>query len=111
MVKVFERYSGRMLLNDCGLIGRLEDGRVVTSQWVDPDYECQADDKGWEVSGYLHVVPSNKLFTPFKNLLFRTALVVLGWSPRFSHLLKGNIRKALMLGRRPIPVRFRLTDC
>ena len=107
VVKVFDRRDGRLLLNDCGLIGRLADGRVVTSQWVDSTYECRADEQGWEVSGYLNVVPSNKLFTPFKNLLFRGALVALGWSPRFSHLLKGNIRKALMMGRRPVPVRFR----
>ena len=106
VVKVFDSQSGRLLLNDCGIIGRLADGRVVTSQWVDPDYECRADEQGWEVSGHLHAVPSNKLFSPFKNILFRSALVALGWSPRFSHLLKGNIRKTLMLGQRPVPVRF-----
>jgi len=106
VVKVFDRRSGQLLLNDCGIIGQLADGRVVTSQWIDPDHECQADERGWEVSGHLHIVPSHKVFSPFKNLLFRSALVALGWSPRFSHLLKGNIRKTLMLGRRPAPVRF-----
>ena len=106
-VKVFDRRDGRLLFNNCGLIGRLADGRVVTSQWIDPDYDCKADELGWEVSGYLHVVPSNKLFTPLKNILFRSALVALGWNPRFSHLLKGKIRKTLMLGRRPVPGQFR----
>lgn len=106
VVKVFDRQSGRLMLNDCGIIGRLADGRVVTSQWVDPDYECKVDEQGWEVSGHLHAVPSNKLFTPLKNILFRSVLVALGWSSRFSHLLKGNIRRTLMLGRRPVPVRF-----
>ena len=106
VIKVFDRRSGRLVLNDCGIIGQLEDGRVVTSQWIDPAYECQADEWGWEVQGYLQEVPSHKLFTPFKNLLFRGALVALGWSPRFSHWLKGAIRKTLMLGRRPMPVRF-----
>lgn len=106
VVKVFDRREERLLFNDCGLIGRLTDGRVVTSQWVDPDYECKADEQGWEVSGYLHTVPSTKVFTPFKNILFRSALVGLGWSPRFSHLLKGNIRNTLMLGQRPVPIHF-----
>lgn len=107
VVKVFDRQDGRLLLNDCGLIGRLEDGRVITSQWIDPSHQCQADEDGWEVSGHMQEVPSNKLFTPFKNILFRSVLVALGWIPALSHLLKGQIRKTLMLGQRPVPVCFR----
>jgi hypothetical protein len=95
------------LLNDCGIIGRLEDGRVITSQWVDPEFKCASDENGWEVSGQLHMVPSNKLFTLFKNLLFRSALFALGRVPAFAHALKGGIRKSMMLGRRPVPVYFR----
>jgi SAM-dependent methyltransferase len=106
VVKVFDRQSGRLLLNDCGIIGRLTDGRVVTSQWIDLAHESHADEQGWEVRGYLQEVPSHKLFTPLKNLLFRGCLVAFGWSPRFSHLLKGYIRKTLMLGSHPIPARF-----
>ncbi len=107
VVKLFDRHSGQLLLNDCGLIGELDTGQVVTSQWVDPAYTCEADEQGWTVSGNLQAVPSHKLFTPFKNILFRGALVALGWSPTFSHALKGGIRKTLMLGRRPMPLRFR----
>lgn len=107
VVKVFDLPSGRLIANDCGLIGKLEDGQAVTSQWVDPAYSCEAGPQGWEVQGHLHAVPSNKLFNPLKNILFRGALVALGWNPAFSHALKGGIRKTLMLGRRPVPIRFR----
>jgi 2-polyprenyl-3-methyl-5-hydroxy-6-metoxy-1,4-benzoquinol methylase len=107
VVKIFARHDGSLLLNDCGLIGELGDGQVVTSQWVDPAYRCEADEQGWSVSGHLHAVPSHKLFTPFKHILFRSALVALGWNPAFSHALKGTIRKTLMLGRRPVPIQFR----
>lgn len=107
VVKVFDRQDGCLLLNDCGLIGRLESGQVVTSQWVDPAYTCQADENGWTVEGYLNAVPSHKLFNPLKNILFRGALVGMGWYPAFSHALKGAIRKTLMLGRRPVPLHFR----
>jgi SAM-dependent methyltransferase len=109
VLKVFDRQSGRLVFNDCGLVGKLTDGQVVTSQWVDPTYTASADDAGWEVGGSLNRVPSNKLFTPFKNILFRSALVALGWNPAFSHALKGGIRKTLMLGRRPVPIHFRRT--
>lgn len=111
VTKVFDRQSGRLLLNDCGLIGQLSDGRIITSQWIDPEYECKADTLGYEVRGQLQVVPSNKLFTPIKNLFFRGALILLGWSPRFAHFLKGKIRKTLMLGRRPVKARFSRSLC
>jgi len=107
VVKVFDRQSEELLLNDCGSIGQLQDGQVVTSQWIDPHYTCRADEHGFEVVGNLNTVPSNKLFNPLKNIVFRSMLVALGWNTHFSHMLKGNIRKVLMLGRRPIPVRFR----
>ncbi len=105
VVKVFDRQSGELLLNDCGVLGSLEDGRVITSQWVDPTAVAKADDQGWDVTGSLHIVPSNKRFTPIKNIIFRSALVALGWYPPFSHSLKGGIRKTLMLGRRPVFIR------
>jgi SAM-dependent methyltransferase len=106
VTKVFDCQSNCLLLNDCGIIGRLDDDRIVTSQWIDPEYECKVDEQGWEVRGHLHLVPSNKLFTPFKNLLFRSVLILIGWIPYFSHMLKSRIRKTLILGRRPVPVCF-----
>jgi hypothetical protein len=107
VLKIFQTSDGKLLLNDCGWIGRLSDGRVVTSQWVDPSFECKADDNGFEVSGMMQVVPSHKLFTPLKNLIFRAVLVLFSWSSAFSHWLKGSIRKTLMLGLRPVPIHFR----
>lgn len=106
VVKVFDKQTGQLKINDCGLIGKLTNGQVVTSQWIDPDYHCEISSEGWTVSGHLHAVPSNKLFTPLKNIVFRAALVLLGWSPSLSHLLKGQIRKTLILGQRAVPIRF-----
>ena len=107
VVKIFNTESGELLYNDCGLIGELEDGSVVTSQWVDSSYICKSNDMGWTISGQLSKVPSNKLFTPIKNIIFRSVLILLGWSPSFSHFLKAKIRKTLILGQRKIPVSFK----
>lgn len=107
VVKVFDKESGSLALNDCGLLARLESGLVVSSQWVDPSYQCQASGLAWEVSGHLNTVPSNKLFSPLKNIIFRSALIALGWNPRLSHFMKGSIRKSLMLGQRPVQVAFK----
>ena len=106
VIKVFDKKSGRLELNDCGLIGRLDDGRVVTTQWVDPDYESTVDEDGFLVRGLLHSVPSNKVFTPLKHMVFRGVLLLLGWNPRLAHILKGRIRHMLILNQKPVPVRF-----
>ncbi|MBI4311506.1 MAG: hypothetical protein HY681_06960 [Chloroflexi bacterium] len=107
VVKVFDKASGNLVLNDCGLLARLENGRVATSQWIDPSYQCQTNGLTWEVSGHLNAVPSNKLFSPMKTIIFRSALIAVGWNPRLAHIMKGRIRKSLMLGQRPVPLAFK----
>jgi len=106
VVKVFDRDSGKLILNDCGVIAKLADDQVVSSQWIDPEYNIAVNADGWTVSGNLHFIPANKSFTVFKSLVFRSVLLLFGWSPWFSHLLKGRIRKALIMGQRKSPVKF-----
>lgn len=107
VIKIFDKINNELIYNDCGVIGSLSDGRIVTSQWIDDKKKTNTDNKTYfEVEGYLNQVPSNKLFTLFKNLVFRTALLVMGWNPTFAHYLKGRIRKTLILGQRSIPVKF-----
>ncbi len=81
--------------------------RYKPSIKIDPAYDCKAAQNGFEVSGNMQLVPSHKLFTPLKNLIFRAVLVLFSWSAAFSHWLKGSIRRTLMLGQRPVPIRFR----
>jgi len=107
VVKVFDRDSGRLILNDCGVIARLGDDRVASSQWIDPEYEIELNDDGWTVSGRLNFIPASKAFTVFKSLVFRGVLFLLGPSPWFSHFLKGRIRRMLIMGQRRSPVKFK----
>jgi len=106
VTKIFNRKTGELLLNDCGIIGKLQDGSVLSSQWIDPDYQIKVTENGWVVKGFLNKIPSNKLFNPTKNIIFRSVLVMLGWSSAFSHFFKGQIRKMLILGKRQSSVAF-----
>jgi hypothetical protein len=106
VTKVFSLDSDRLIYNDCGMVGTLEDGKVVSSQWIDKDYEIAADEAHFAVEGRFNYIPS-QIFNPFKMILFRLALLAIGWSARLSHLMKGSIRKVMMLGSRPAPVTFR----
>ncbi len=111
VLKVFDRSGedgkGELVFNDCGLIGQSEDGKTFTSQWIDPSFGVQQGEASFQISGKAQWVPSHKVFSLTKNLAFRGVLLVTGWSPRLSHLLKGQIRKTLMLGQRPAPLAFK----
>jgi hypothetical protein len=87
-------------------VGTLEDGEIVSSQWIDESYEIVVDEAHFAVKGRFNRIPSQS-FTPFKMILFRLALLATGWSVRLSHLMKGSIRKVMMLGSRPVPVAFK----
>ncbi len=107
VVKFFDVERECLLYNDCGLLGRLENGTVVSSQWIDENYKVTEAGDELMIEGHMNKMPSTKLFTPFRTILFRGVLVVSGWSVWFSHFLKGAIRRMLMLGSHPAPVRFR----
>jgi hypothetical protein len=107
VIKLFDADSGRLVFNDCGFLGRLQNGALVSSQWVDPRYQVSVSDEIVQVNGALQKMPSTKTFTPLKMAVFRGVLTAVGWNETASHAIKGGIRKLLMLGTRPIPVRFR----
>ena len=107
VVKAFLLKKEKLLMNDCGVIGLLDDGSIITTQWIDPTYKINITELGFVVSGRFNKVPSNKLFNPLKNIIFRSVLITLGWIPTFSHYLKGKIRQALILGQRKISIDFK----
>ena len=114
VIRAYNRRTGALILSDCGLIGRCADGSTVTSQWVTDRYDFSVNETGWEVSGPLQQVQSTKLFSPSKLVVFRLALITLGWSPRFSHFLKRRIRATLIRDSESVSLvfhrRFSLTD-
>ncbi|OGJ55150.1 hypothetical protein A3D11_03710 [Candidatus Peribacteria bacterium RIFCSPHIGHO2_02_FULL_49_16] len=111
VVKMFDIHEKKQLLCDCGIIGQTTAGDVITSQWIDPDYVFTSKEHGFSVSGSLHRVPSNKLFTPVKLIVFRAILLLFGWNTLFAYKIKGFIRCLLMLKSGKVPVRFeRLVD-
>lgn len=106
-IKVFDKTrGGKLVLNDCGWVGSLENGKVFTSQWIDNDIRISTSNSKWEVNGKFMWVTSSEIFTLPKNLIFRFILLLVGWSPKLSHMFQDQIRKKLVLGQRPAPVAF-----
>ncbi|MBU0766638.1 hypothetical protein KKF55_02555 [Patescibacteria group bacterium] len=97
VTKAFDIDQKKQLTSDCGIIGQTKSGEVLTSQWIDPSYDFVTRDDGFTVSGNLHRVPANKLFTPVKLIIFRLFLLLFGWHTGMAYRIKGLIRKILML--------------
>ncbi|MCC6180131.1 MAG: hypothetical protein IT305_32855 [Chloroflexi bacterium] len=107
VVRAFNVEASRLVYSDCGILGRLADGRMVTSQWIAPGYQIAASDAELTVTGALQRMTSTTTFTPLKMALFRAGLASVGQSTRASHAIKGGIRRMLMFGTRSVPLCFR----
>lgn len=105
VLKGYDVATGRALARDSGWIAKTTRGAVITPQWNDKSYERRVEREVLAVSGQAHYMVT-KLFTPFKLIVFRVAMALLGGSAARAHRLKSVIRKRLMVGARPAPVRF-----
>ncbi len=105
-VQVARTDTGGTILSDCGVIARLADGKVVTSQWIDPATAVREDGGGIEVEGNLHFMVM-KLFTPWTMLAFRLFVLTIGWSTVAAYRIKGVIRRLLMTKSGRARARFR----
>ena len=106
VTKLFNLETKKLVFNDCGIISKLSNGKVISSQWIDADYQISSHDSSLSVEGNCHYVVS-KVFTPFKMILFRLGMLTLGWHTKLAYKIKGWIRKILMLGSKPAPAKFR----
>jgi hypothetical protein len=104
VMKVFR--DGEQVHSDCGLIGVLENGKMVTSQVIDPGNRTEVRPEAVSVEGSLHSV-SSALPSPLKSVLFRSGLLTAGRKPRISSLIKSKLTKKLILGKNKEPVTFR----
>lgn len=106
--KLFDAEDETLLCSDAGIVAMLDDGRPVTSQWIDERYHCHTRSEGeldLVVDGDMHFV-TTKLFSPVKMMAFRAGMLALGWHARLAHEIKGGIRQALTTAARAAPVHF-----
>lgn len=109
VAKLFDAEKESFILADAGIVAVLDNGKPLTSQWIDDSYAITAETDGvlsLEVSGDAHYI-ATKIFDPIKMMIFRVGMLALGWHARLAHEIKGGIRQVLMTSARKAPVRFR----
>ena len=100
VVKFFDKKTYKLLTSNSGILGVLNNGKVISNQWIDDKYIISHENGIFKITGDMNIIPSNKYFNIFKNIVFRTFLFLFAWNSYFAHFLKGWIRKILMLGSR-----------
>jgi hypothetical protein len=106
VIKIFDK-KNNLIYNDNGMIGKL-DKMTVTSQWIDKDYKIRKSADSVGVSGELNLVPE-KVFNPYKGLVFRSVMLTAGANTLLSYWLKGLIRNLLIFGNKKSKVKFSRT--
>jgi hypothetical protein len=106
VIKHFDLVWNKLVFNDCGITAELDDNRIVTSQWIDPEYGIDVQPTTVTVQGQCRLVPT-KVFNPVKFILFRIFMVMVGWHTGTAYRIKGWIRKLLMTHASPVPLKFK----
>lgn len=105
VVKLFNLKENKLIFNDCGAIAELEGSKVITTQWLDDKYRVSVDSSEISIAGGFHYIKFNH-FTPVKMIIFRMAMLTLGWHTKLAYYIKGLIRKVLVWGAKPAPIKF-----
>lgn len=108
VIKCFDVGEKKLVFNDCGLLAAMDDGRLATSQWIDPQYRTDVKPGRLTVEGQAHRI-ATKFFTPVKFIVFRVVMLALGWNTWLAYRIKGLIRRLLMTHARTVPLQFERT--
>jgi hypothetical protein len=107
VIKWFDTCNCRIIYNDNGWIGKLGNGKIISSLW-NGNYKVSMDNDTLTVAGDGHYVVT-KLFSPIKMIVFRLFMIVMGSHPKMAHQIKAFIRRLLIVGSRKGPVSFKRT--
>ncbi len=105
IIKIFDIKNKKIILNDDGYVGKLDNNKAITSQWIDKNLKIESNNKKIVVKGKLNFI-SQKTFTPLKGIIFRIIMFLFGWNTFLSYHLKGLIRKIIIFGKNESNVCF-----
>jgi hypothetical protein len=105
VLKVFDRHNQQLVYSDCGYVGRLSSGAMVSSQYQDAQRPTRVDGSTIHITGDL-VEFSRPTMTPWIFLAFRIFTLTVGRLPRLAKWLKAELVKTLVYRRRAIRVRM-----
>jgi hypothetical protein len=105
VLKVFDKRRRLPIWDDCGYIGQLTNGTLVTTQLTISDRPCSVkEDMVSLVSHFYRVL--NTLPTPFSFLILRLLNLTVMRSPKWGNIIKRRLVKLLVSGKRQYPLKL-----
>lgn len=105
VLKVFDRVTGRLILNDGGYIGTTPEGRQITTQVTDRSIECCVSGTSVEIETAFFEL-SHPMPAPLQFIVLRVLNVSLMRSIRLGNFVKALLVKLLIRRRDPVAVRL-----
>jgi hypothetical protein len=108
VIKVWDRGTGRLVLSDCGWVGRTFDGSVASTQYHDGDRAVSVEGDRIEVGGCLSR-SARPVMSPARFIAFRTFSTTIGRLAGVGRWLKQQLVRVLIYRRQQLPVTFNRT--
>jgi hypothetical protein len=105
VVKAFSMENGHLCLNDCGYIGRLKNGKLITTQAFDRKRNILFKDNS-VVINVMFSEFKKPLLTPITFLGFRAYSLTLGRFRRFGYWLKILLVRVLIHRRNEVDLQY-----
>ena len=106
VLKAFDRHKHRLILNDCGYIGRLKNGRLLSSQWLDRNRQINICGNEIDIEGSFYEI-QKPVFRPFSFVGFRLFSLTIGRNRWISYWLKSILVKVLIYRKRNLDLHMK----
>jgi hypothetical protein len=105
VLKVFDKKRQTLVLNDCGYIGRMKNGKLISSQVQDENCLVEINPNEIRIQGAFAQF-KRPLMTPFTFLGFRIFNLTFGRVAAFGYWLKSLLVKVLIYRRKSLNLNF-----
>jgi len=105
VLKVFDKKKQKLVLNDCGYIGRQKNGKLITSQVQDENRPVTVNQNEIRIEGTFAQF-KRPVMTPFTFLGFRIFNLTFGRVAALGYWLKSLLVKVLIYRRKSLNLNF-----
>lgn len=104
--KLYSKKNQKLIAESSGIIGKLTTQQIVSSNWLDQNYQIKVSQNQISLSGKLHYL---KQFTssPLSMVASRIFQTTLGRNQSISNVTKQILRKILITDSNTVPISFK----
>lgn len=105
VIKLFDKKKSKLVYSDSGMVGRLTNGAVVSTQFLTKEHRINMRENGVSVRGKFYYIRYRKM-NSVNLILFRLISIFIGWSSLLSIGFRNILRRLLITGSKASPISF-----